>query len=371
MKGSSGGGNASEKDCSVLPVNFTQSMTIPKGCYFVEATPSLADTATLTLSPGVTLVFAKGTGLVFRKEQRLIAVGREDEPIVLTGAEKTRGFWQGVVFEGVRSLGNRLKFVKIEYAGAPIVGTSVELTPAGLWAWDTAEIRVDDTVITESAGDGFAVEYGTKLVSFENNTITRNAYPGLITFENVGALSASSTFSGNDDDALVLFDGDVERVVVPALDVPYLAPKLFFAGERLVLEPGVQLRFDLGSLTLYQGSSLQAEGTAEKPIVLTGSYATPGAWGGVELSTGSHVLRHVTVEYGGRSSTQEAPRGNLRLVQSTLGTTRVSLTDCTLQKSASYGLWAADGVVLNDDFLTANHFSENASGDTNVTVADP
>src|SRR5690606_37549947 len=112
--------------------------------------------------------------------------------------------------------------------------------------------------------------------------------------------SASSTFSGNDDDALVMFDGDVERVVVPALDVPYLAPKLFFAGERLVLEPGVQLRFDLGSLTLYQGSSLQAEGTAEKPIVLTGSYATPGAWGGVELSTGSHVLRHVTVEYGGR-----------------------------------------------------------------------
>jgi len=372
LGGSAGVNDTPEDDCTVLPVNFTQSTTIPKGCYFVEASPSLADSATLTLSPGVKLIFSKGTGLILRKEQRLVAVGREDEPIVLTGAEETRGFWQGVVFEGVKSLGNRLSFVRIEYAGAPIVGTSVELLPAGLWAYQATDLRVDDTVIAGSANAGFLIDGGTHLVSFENNTITRNVFPGSISFENVGALSASSTFSGNDDDSLTLFDGEGERVVVPALDVPYLAFNLWFSGERLVLEPGVRLLFEVGSLTLFEGSSLQAEGTAEKPIVLTGYTATPGIWDGLELSSGSHVLRHVIIEYGGGSYTDETPiGGNLLLLRGNSGATRASLTDCTLSHSAAYGLWAEDGALVNDDLFTANRFSDNAYGDSNAMLAEP
>ena len=97
--------------------------------YYMLASLAVRDGGSMLIEPGVTALFADGTGLSLTGP--LTAAGTPEEPIVLTGINKTPGAWDGVTLSGLWSidwtstnpitwtsnLGSRLTCTTIEYGG--------------------------------------------------------------------------------------------------------------------------------------------------------------------------------------------------------------------------------------------------------------
>jgi hypothetical protein len=367
--GGAGAPSTGDPECEELPANFTQDTTLPKGCYLAEVSPSFAAGVTLTLSPGVTIVFAKDTGLVLRETRALVAVGRPEEPIVLTGAEKVRGFWQGVILDHPRPATSRLDRVIIEYAGGTPLGIPLEVPAGGLISLGAEAFEVDNTTIRESAGFGY-VCHDASLVSFDHNTITANRQgPASACFEDVDLLG-TSTFSGNDIDAVTLAAGYIEApVTVPLLDVPYYIPgAVHLYDETLTVNPGVTFFFGPNAgLVFREEAALLATGSADDPVVFTGLYATPGYWQGLIFeSNADHVLIHALVEYAGSGEAG----ASVALLGDDEDNPSLLLENSTIRHSASYGLLVDEYSNVNADYATANTFEDNALGDSLIVPPD-
>ena len=78
------------------------------------------------------------------------------------------------------------------------------------------------------------------------------------------------------------------------------------AGGRLVLGAGTALKFASGAgIRVDEGGALEALGTADAPVVLSGVNPTPGAWNGVALRSGAgplNRLEHTVIEYAGAAA---------------------------------------------------------------------
>ena len=65
-------------------------------------------------------------------------------------------------------------------------------------------------------------------------------------------------------------------------------------GATLNIEPGVKIvaQYDdrVDFILVEQGGKINAEGTAEAPIVMTSSKEVPGAWGGIHICGLAHTL---------------------------------------------------------------------------------
>ncbi|MBK7395258.1 MAG: hypothetical protein IPJ34_02875 [Myxococcales bacterium] len=72
-----------------------------------------------TLSPGVTLLMAKDSWIsVAGDAAGLSAVGSAVKPITISGIEKTKGFWHGIVFDATLNAANALAYATVEYGGS-------------------------------------------------------------------------------------------------------------------------------------------------------------------------------------------------------------------------------------------------------------
>ena len=115
---------------------------------------------------------------------------------------------------------------------------------------------------------------------------------------------------------------------------------------NLTLEPGVVIKFSaLNTLTVSQGASITARGTASKPIVLTGVEPTPGHWQGVSMQSSSakNVFDHVQIEYAGNSNNGT---GGLRFF--VLGSNaRLAMSNSTVRFNAGPGLEMGNNMSLS------------------------
>jgi len=134
---------------------------------------AVGSTPTLTIEPGITIkmqtdsanpgrVYVNTTG----RTGRLIAVGTAAQPIVFTPDMPTpaAGAWTGIDFDSPIDPGNRLEFVRVEYAGGPGLAAGYGCPPPPGIAADDAAIRMFDvppnefitsTTISDSAKHGF------------------------------------------------------------------------------------------------------------------------------------------------------------------------------------------------------------------------
>jgi len=341
--------------CVVLSTtDIVTDTTLAAGCYIVESSIDVSDGAVLTLAPGVTLKFAQGTKLTVWSDSALAAQGTADNPIVLTGAASTRGYWDGVEFYSSNSSDNALEYVTIEYGGQEdyanllLTGTS-------------SRVSVRHCTLRESAGCGFYLNGTAVVTAFDHNTITRNQTgAGDVTAECLGDLSDTSSYTGNDVDFVLVRGGDSRADGTwPALDVPYLIDASIDIVHNVTLAAGARLTFmqDVG-MTVWQNASLAAIGTADQPIVLTGHTQVPGFWDGLQLygtNSDQNVLEYVTIEYGGQED-----YANLLLTGTN---SRATVQNCTFQHSAGWGVWLARSAVVNNDLATVNTFDDNAAGD--------
>ncbi len=307
------------------------------------------DEAAIEIAAGTEVRFEEDAGLSIKENASLKAVGTEEEPIVMTGVEQTRGFWRGIAYQSSESSANQLDYVTIEYGGG---SPHFQTEPANLLV-DTqngpARLSVDNSTLRESGNVGFRTDNRDgefHLESFENNTLTSNADgPAYLLSNTWGALSESGDYGGNDEDVVFVEANHIEKdQQIDGLGVPYR-----FGGSATIgaaaVEFGARATVEFasgGALEVEGDASLKAAGTEEEPVVLTAVDQSPGFWDGIiyrDTESAENVLDNIVIEYaGGETHNQIEERANL-VLDSTGDSVRVTLDNATIRDGAGGGLF--------------------------------
>lgn len=135
----------------------------------------------------------------------------------------------------------------------------------------------------------------------------------------------------------------------------------------LTVSPGVTLKFKEGvGLRVMSDGTLDAVGTEDQPILMTGTKSVRGHWGGVRFlnsESEGNALDYVTIEYAGAEVIQDAAArplsANLYLMSSGYEV-RASIQHSALREGAGYGLYVAPEAILSE--FAGNELTDNASG---------
>lgn len=139
----------------------------------------------------------------------------------------------------------------------------------------------------------------------------------------------------------------------------YVIDQYASVSAPLTIGPGVAISFGENSaLSLEDGGSINAIGTAEKPIVLRGKEHSPGYWTGLRISSNSpkNHLSYVTVEDAGQKGGSDEGA-----VEVGVGA-RLSIDHTTIRNAASAGL-----NVLQRG--TLSHFEANRFENDNIPLS--
>jgi hypothetical protein len=340
-------------------VATAQSWPAIDAAYFFEGNLTVSND--LTIQPGAQLVFDAGKQMTVDSNGSLSASGTAALPIVLTGSQKTNGYWGGLRFYQSNSTSNQLDYVTIEYGGGYwngclyLNGTSS----------NPSRVDISNCTLRNSSKYGLYTDAHAIMAVFNSNTLTGNTNGAAYLHANVvGYLDNTSTYTGNTLDQVRILGGPVTSDQTwPAIDADYFIASSVTVSAHLTLEAGARLVFDSGDeMSVDESGALTAIGTSTSPIVLTGDEMTAGYWGGLRIhnsNSANNQLDYVTIQYGGGYWD-----ANLYLNGSSSTPTQVSVTNCTISNSLEYGIHYIDAyVTVNSDIQTANTFSSNGSGD--------
>jgi hypothetical protein len=314
---------------------FTTDTTIPAGCYLVNSSMRVRNNAVLTLSPGVTLQFGANLGLFVESDGALNAVGTAASPIALTGQTQSPGYWVGLRFDGSNSPDNVLQYVTVAYGGAASGSYTANLEVSG-----SSRVAISHSTLSDGSTLGFdfnSTLSDTPTITFDYNTVTRNHDgAGELVPLLVGALTTTSTFTGNTTDLVSVVGGNTSADQTwQAIGVDYVLEGSLRVDHHTTMAPGVHLVFKPGlGLFVQNTGALTAMGTAVSPILFTCQNKAAGVWVGVRFAsnTPDNHLEYATVEYGGYDS------GGLKAdVLVDLNSSAI-VDYCTIQYSSSYGI---------------------------------
>lgn len=155
---------------------------------------------------------------------------------------------------------------------------------------------------------------------------------------------------------------DVHLTDDPNAPVDYIIdcdPKM--SGD-FIIDAGVVIAFESDAgliLGKYGNGKIQMNGTAEKPIILTGTQKDKGSWRGIQISSDNpaNQMNYVTVEYAGQTG-----RGGWALQGSVIGAAGgvMKMDNCTVQHGNLIGLhWLggsldAGTLTLSNSVFTGN-----------------
>jgi len=320
-------------------------------------------TAAWEIDPGVEVRMQQEARVFVAEEGSLTAEGTVDNPIHFRGIEPERGYWLGLGFES-KSASNILTHCTIEHGGSGRWKGSPD-TEGMIFLEDGAKLLMANSTLRDAGGAAFlANERDVDLTGFASNTITGNAMPMWLGADGPQQLGPGNTFVGNDQDHVLIGVNLGPRIEQPgtwrALDVPYRIAYRFDVESAWTIDPGATIEFmqDI-YVTIEDGGSINAIGTAEQPIVFRGVEALPGFWRGLEILTlsANNVLEHVQLMHGGSDghSGSSDSDGILYLEQATL-----TLRNSTISDSGGWGIAVFnDGQLLDCSNVT---FSSNTKG---------
>jgi Bacterial Ig-like domain (group 2) len=335
-------------------------------CYdYIAQVDAGSNNYDLTIEAGTVVGFEEGTSLSMRNNGALIAEGTKADPIVLTGTTRVRGFWDGVSFLATKHNRNVMKWVTVEYTGGADISGEQD---ASLIVGRDGIATIQNSTFRESEGYGVSLGLYSEITDAQGNVMTANALGPAYSYATTVPSLNGATLTGNDVDEVVVkpltIDQDATwpRATFRILETGTLA----VSKVVLTLVPGTELRFEPGQKLLIQTQSgLSAVGTAQAPIVFTGTQPTPGHWDGIAFvgsSRAENRLEHVVVEYGGGGLLGGATEAaNVVLTRAGSGVhSLVTIQNSTLRSSAGYGLWLRVDSGLTD--FTGNTLTANVLG---------
>ncbi len=370
-----GGGTGGAAGDSITE-DITSATTISSNTVICAAITVNAD---LTIKPGVTITFCNGAGIWVESGGSLNAEGTSDNPIVFTGATKTKGWWNEINFKA-NNPDNKLNHVKIEYGGGND-DWGDENSSLVLKSDNNAQLSIKNTTIQHSKGYGMWIEGGASVTAFSSNTFKNNGSAGL----RVGSanlirhLDASSTYANNNGESWIHIDGGDVSTEQTWANLP--AP-LHMGGHSLnagvTMKPGLNIIFrSNGGLWIKNGAYLKAEGTSSDSIKFNGETKTPGFWDEINYNSNNpkNSLKYVSIKNGGSKDSWD-DRSNVTLSNSD-GNEQLSLNNCYIAESYGWGVYVESGVTLyvNDSKATTesevkanNKFSGNGDEYSSCTA---
>ncbi len=348
-----------------------QSLNAP---YFVADDISVSD-AEFTIEPGATFYFDAEKRFRLHSGTVFTIAGTEDDPITFTGSEQTPGWWEGVSVVGTTHPNNIMEHVIIEYAGRAAFHSSTapaNLTVSRSISSYAASLTLKNSTLRNGAGVGLFLHHHGSLPNSTENTFTGNAEgPAMAFTSGAHYFDDASTYSGNDNDYLwIMGDTQDESVTWQALDVPYgMMDDSRVENNDFTIDPGAEFAFDVNAgLELGGDISFTIVGTANDPIVFTGTEKSAGWWKGIfvtQTQQPNNEMEHVTIEYGGSNSWHSSVEpANLTVGRSISSyNARMALSNSTLQFSDGHGLYVHSGSQINSDVCDVNEYQDNASDD--------
>lgn len=273
----------------------------------------------LKIEPGVVIEFENHAGLYVNLGNKAFEIkGSEEEPVVLSGTSKQKGYWRGIFFAEANNPNNLIEHAKIEYAGSQDLTSSspvyegtlalrgVSGTPPQALALNHVEISNGGSV-----GLDFHRIEKNATVSTSNLTISGNEdVPVKVSAEMAHVFDNTSSYSGNALDFFNITTShyEIEEQIVSwqKLDVPYLVDDRVHIKHNghLTIEAGVEMQFKPEAyLQPYDGStdagnelSLKIQGTADEPVLLKAHDGV--SWGGLffGFTQQDNIISHAIIE---------------------------------------------------------------------------
>lgn len=162
------GGNSDDR-IVLTGSGISTSQTVPNlGVpLFATTLSTIAVQADLGFEPGVELQFAPSGGFNVGRNGSLAIVGTAAKPVILTGAEKSKGYWNGIQYTFSNGAGNRIDHAVIEYGGAASGNTEALVGYFG----QESRGSVTNTVLRGSVTNGIEVDGSVQgVISFSGNT---------------------------------------------------------------------------------------------------------------------------------------------------------------------------------------------------------
>ncbi len=337
----------------------------------------------VTVMDGVEMRF--GTGLfmsVGYSNQGGLLVQGGSTGVLFGSAETTPlpGDWDGLL-TGTQTTTCSLDGLTLEHGGGTGYG--------GLYVYG-GDVSVSGSVLQENAGSGIYVANGTldltnsSLLDNDDHgleldtsgalasggtgvtgcTFSGNAeHPVALPADHVGKLDASSSYTGNGEDSVLVKADTVQSDASwQALDVFYLLEGDVSvegsASPQLTIEAGAELQHETGVDILVgnrnQGS-LVVSGSSSHPVSFTSAQASPvpGDWSGIYLGRycddSTTSIEHAEIAYGGANG-----YGNVYMYSCD-----ATIADSTVRDSSAWGIYAWS----SSPSVSGITYSGNASGD--------
>jgi len=311
-----------------IPASIGSNTLLSASCYHMTQSVSVAGSAQLEVAAGTTIIADAGTDLTVAGNANMNISGTAALPVVLKGSQTQAGFWNGVNLDSSSALH------RIQHA------------------------RITDAVnAVDLSTGGFA--------NFTHNTLNNNSGAGLAVNMNMAdSIGTANQYTGSVR-GIELRGGNIDQnqtIALPAQDTHYTLATSIINNGNLKLHAGVDLRMsaDATILVLSTGS-VNAVGTAEKPIVIQGLEPRHGFWNGIQYvssASDNNRFEYTTIAHGGGDP---ARPGNI-IVDGL--DTRISLMQCALTHSEGYGMVYDSGSFQVD--LMDVEFSENRLGEQSL-----
>lgn len=318
----------------------------------------------LIVEPGVTIQF--GSGGAINVYGSMEAVGTPDDPVTFTGEDQVRGSWGYIAFDSDDVL-NKMQHCIVEYGGGFEFSSNGDR--GNVIILGGARASIDDCTLRNSESYGLRIpSHSAEVPSLSTNTMTMNAIPAFIPANHVAAIDGGS-YSGNDDDAVVVSTGGFGNsatissdVSWQAIDVPYRPEKYIrVTSGVLTLEPGLAMTFANGTAIEVGDSDdagLVCVGTPSDSIRLTGETPAEGAWDGLIFNFTANPLNEV-----GYTVIQHAASTDAEGAIYTWAAARLNVHDVSFRDLLTCAIYTAPNTSSPNPNLTeANNATVNVGG---------
>jgi hypothetical protein len=301
----------------------------------------------------------------------LVAKGSSTENIILTGKEKNKGYWKGVLFIS-NSAENELDHVIISFAGSnPLPEMGMVKTNVGLAGGEGtgSAAKISNSNFTESSGYGLYVGGMSQLNYFSGNYFTNNSSSALyVPAGQLHKLDFFSHYTGNNGYNGVETGGTVKQIEEASWSYFNDGSK-YLVSSDLSIESGVHITegasFEFAKdilLRVVDQGYLNATGTSDKPVIFTAKVKMPdNFWRGISFASSqeSNNLQHVVISHAGfRPMPDITVKANLAVAP--VG--KVSVLNSKIENGLGWGIVAEPGAQINGDVITSNYLNQLAEG---------
>jgi hypothetical protein len=345
-------------------------------------------TGSLRIEPGVVIEFENHSGLLVDMDNNTFEInGTANEPVLLTGTSKQKGYWRGIFFTEAHNPNNIIEHTIIEYAGSqnltnssPIYEGSLALrgvsgTPPQSLTLDHVEIRNGGSI-----GLDFHAIRKNSSVSVSNLTITGNEdVPVKVSAEMAHIFDNTSSFSGNGADYINItkdyYEIKDQTVSWSKLDVPYLVDDRIHINEggHLTLLEGIEILFKPSAFLQAAPSgnnhdlSLKILGTPSETVLLAAF--NESNWGGIYFgfTQAENIIEHAIIKH----AKGDFSVGNLQNSGAIYmhANPKILISNTLFQNIQNYALYAYTGASPNRPELPNLELDNNLF--QNIGKGDP